>query len=133
MYTIIHFIITTLQGTPLWVYALFTYLISLGIKNLKTQKISLYKLIGFPLFFLLWRLYALTKRGSNAFDYTIYLVALIGGIVLGYTIFSQFKTKLDRKKFEILVPGNRLFLILLIIIFFTKYFFWLLLCIKLFF
>jgi len=70
-------LIKALQGTPWWVYVLFFYLLSLGIKALKPRVISLKKPFLLPGVFLVWSLWNLNNNfGLDFTKWMLWLAAL---------------------------------------------------------
>jgi len=115
--------INALKGTPWWVYALFIYLVVVGIKTLKPQVVSLKKIFILPLIFIVWSLWTLGGKLSLALDLSLWTGSFILGILIGWGLTRSSKIKADKKKALIRVPGGSLTFVLILVIFATKYFF----------
>lgn len=123
MINFIEFFLAALKGTPWWVYAIFVYIVILGISTLKTHTISLYKLLVFTLLFLGLSIYGLMSKAQGLLDVTLWSGAFCSGLIVSYFLFKDIKTTFDKEKFQLTIQGNSSLLILLLLIFFTKYFF----------
>lgn len=113
-------IIHALKGTPIWVYVVFFYLISIGIKALKSRVISLKKMFVLPFVFLAMFLYD-QLRFFNLLFCAIWLLCLIVGSAVGWVLNKKTTIKADKKKYLIEVPGSVVTLILILTIFAVKY------------
>lgn len=113
-----------LKGTPWWVYALFIYLIIIGISALKPSVVSIIKLAVLPVLFTALAVHTLII--SFAINNTAILLLAAGllfGTLLGLLIAGNHDYQVDRKHFLILMPGGWTTLILILIIFGSKYYF----------
>ena len=48
-----------MRGAPWWVYVLFIYVVSIGIKSTKPRTVSIQKVLLIPLLFVVWALYGI--------------------------------------------------------------------------
>ncbi len=115
--------INALKGTPWWVYALFIYLVVVGIKTLKPQIVSLKKIFILPLIFIVWSLLALGGKLSLGLDLSFWIPSFILGIFVGWGLTRSLRIKADKKKALIKVPGGPLTLVLILVVFGVKYYF----------
>ena len=120
MMHILNVIIGIISGTPLWVWAIFAYLIFIGIKSLDSQKIFLPRLLIIPVLML-----GLRYKVFLLNDGILPLLYLLSGLVLGLGlgIFSATVTKIKQtqKYLTIELPGSPAMLIILILFFCEKY------------
>lgn len=81
------FIVHMLVDTPLWVYALFLFLLFRGIKARRPATVTLARLAIIPLIFLVWDLYDLViYRQLSLLIVLLWLGVLIIGALLGYAL-----------------------------------------------
>ncbi len=57
-------ILTVLQHTPTWVFALFGVLLVLGLQSLKPRTVAVWRVLIVPAVFIAWGLYGLAVRSS---------------------------------------------------------------------
>jgi len=111
-----------LKGTPWWVYALFVYLVWVGVRAMKPQMVSVNKMFIVPLIFVAWSIYGLIIRFQGWVDIFFWAIAIIAGFFVGgYLVFKKFRA--DRKKLLAYIPGSPVILILVLVIFAVRYFF----------
>lgn len=115
--------IDALKGTPWWVYALFIYLVVVGVKTIKPQVASLKKIFILPLIFIVWSLSGLGGKLSLGLDLSVWIPSFILGILVGWGLTRSLKIKADKKKALIRVPGGLLTLVLILVVFGVKYYF----------
>ena len=115
-------IVQILAHTPWWVFALFVFLVSRGIKALKPADVSPYQLALVPLLLAGWGLYDLARR--YAFDpgaLAPWLVALALGAAIGLAILSRAPLSADRARGIVHRPADFTVLPLILIAFGLKY------------
>jgi len=112
------------SGAPWWVYALFVYLVILGIKATKPRTISIKKVVLLPLFFLGLSIYGLYYKVLLGFPSLIlvWVVFLAIGAYFGVKEVSSWKIVKNHHKGEITIPGNYSTLVLIFLIFILKFF-----------
>ena len=115
-----------LSNTPWWVYALFIYLMIIGIKASKTRVLSIKKLFIIPVIFTCLSIHTLT----TSFDIHVMEVSAWGSAMLIGTLFGwaevyrqHMHIRVDKVKHLIQVPGSWITLALILIIFASKYYF----------
>ena len=117
------FILNVVTETPLWVWILFAFLITIGINALRDREMNIRGLFIMPLFFLLW-------GGISVIDELAFLfwglVAMSVGLLLGYGTgwsLSRGGRQLKSKEGSHLIiwPGTPWVIIFVIITFITKY------------
>lgn len=117
------FILNVVTETPLWVWILFAFLITIGINALRDREMNIRGLFIMPLFFLLW-------GGISVIDELAFLfwglVAMSVGLLLGYGAgwsLSRGGRQLKSKEGSHLIiwPGTPWIIIFVIITFITKY------------
>ncbi len=109
-----------ITGAPWWVYALFIYLVIIGIQATKQRTVSIKRLILLPLFFAAWSFYNLFIKLNTEFSVSLLICWVIGlaiGTLLGVWEVHAWKIHADRHKGQITIPGNYSTLILILIIF----------------
>jgi hypothetical protein len=76
----VEFITQIVVHTPLWVWAMFIFLLSRGIKARKPATVTLEKLAIIPAIFLIWDIYdLLSYRGLSFATCALWLVGLLSG------------------------------------------------------
>lgn len=113
-------LIEILEETPWWVYLLFFYLLSMGIKARKPQTVSIKKLVIFPAILTLWGLASMTWSPIFILGWT---VSLAIGVGLGWFFVRKWKVRYDRKRGTLHLPGSPSTLVLALVFFSIKYFF----------
>jgi len=111
-------------GAPWWVYVLFFYLLSIGIKSTKPRTISIKRVVLFPLIFLAWSLYDLYQKLQLGFPslIAIWVVFLAIGTYLGVKEVHQWKISANHQKEEVTIPPNYSTLVLILVIFVIKFY-----------
>jgi hypothetical protein len=106
-----------IADTPLWVFAIFAYVILQGYRRLSPQVMTIRRVIVIPLLFVLWGLYGLSFRplGLEAVA-AAWLPTAMLGTVLG-TVTSPRALRVDRVRGLVWQPGSVLPLVRLILIF----------------
>lgn len=115
-----------LSNTPWWVYALFIYLVMIGIKASNTRVISIKKLFIIPVIFTYLSIHTLiTSFDIHVLEVSIWGSAILIGTLFGWAeVFRQHRhIKVDKTKHLIQVPGSWMTLILILVIFASKYYF----------
>ena len=86
----VEFITQIVVHTPLWVWAIFIFLLSRGIKARKPATVTLEKLAIIPAIFLIWDIYdLLTYRGLSFATCALWLVGLLSGAAMGYVLIHR--------------------------------------------
>lgn len=110
--------------TPWWVYALFVYLMYVGVKASRPSELPLKVLFIIPIIFTYMSVHTLLVSfkvdGSSV---SIWATSILVGTFLGYLQIFRVKLTVDREKGLIRVPGTWSTLIIIFIIFATKYYF----------
>ncbi|MGZ0782488.1 hypothetical protein DNK59_00985 [Pseudomonas sp. TKO26] len=110
-----------LQGTPLWVYAVFALICYYGLRALTTTRESRRSLLLTPLILLVWSLWSV-NLGEHA---VLALGAWAGGAALGsllaLLLFSSAGVLLESDGEAILVPGTLKILGISLLFFAVKY------------
>jgi len=111
-----------LAGTPWWVWVLFAYLLSRGIRALKPSTGPLWRFAIIPAVFLAWGLANLVLSiGLSELSVGAYLAALAVGCVAGWLSAIGQVVHVDRDRGVVTVPGGPLTLVLILVIFAVKY------------
>lgn len=109
-------------GTPLWVYAIFVYLISKGITALKQRSIPLLELMSIPAIFSIWSLYSLKSKYGLLLPIVVtWLLALLTGMAVGWIVFNR-GINIDKKTRLVQIPGSWYPLFLYVASFIIKYY-----------
>jgi hypothetical protein len=110
-------------GAPWWVYVLFVYLVSIGIKATKPRTVSEKKLLLLPVIFLIWSVYGLFQKVLLGFHSLILIWVLFVslGAYLGIKEVHSWKILRDKERGEITIPGNYSTLVLILSIFVFKF------------
>lgn len=84
------FIIGILSHTPVWVWVLFIFLISRGIKARKPAIVTLEKLAIIPAIFLVWDIYDLViYRQLTLATVILWIAGIVAGAVLGFMLIKS--------------------------------------------
>lgn len=122
--TLIHAIIGIIRGTPVWVWAIFAFLIYRGASALHTRTVPLWTTFLLPTFFLGLAITSLIKSPcASCYTLSMWLFALISGTAIAWFLNRALFIKADKRKMLIQLPGSASTLILVIGIFAVKYFF----------
>lgn len=104
------------SGTPIWVWAILSYLIYVGIQALKPRTVTLYRLIFLPLILILFKYRLLAQSGA-----WIYLVFFIIGLGAGYLKVRSTKILIFKETKMIQIPGSSSMIVIFISIFVIRY------------
>ncbi|MEG3129983.1 DUF6622 family protein [Pantoea cypripedii] len=116
-------VISVLEHTPVWVWVLFIYLLSRGVKALKTREVAVSRLLIIPVVFLLWGIY-------GVFQETHWTLAALSALVVGLLLGGVIGALLGRRNHPIAIssqpgmiirPGSVLPLIFMVAAFIAKY------------
>jgi hypothetical protein len=114
--------IQILTHTPWWVFVLFAYLISRGVRAMRPADVSPYQLALIPALLTGWGLYDLTRRyGFDIAALAPWLLALILGAAAGAAILSGAPLRGDRARGLIHRPADFTVLPLILLAFGIKY------------
>jgi hypothetical protein len=84
------FIIGILTHTPVWVWVLFIFLISRGIKARKPAIVTLEKLAIIPAIFLVWDIYDLViYRQLTLTTVALWIAGIVAGAALGFMLIKS--------------------------------------------
>lgn len=111
-------IIGILEETPWWVYVVFAYIVTMGIKALKARTVSIKKLILLPAFFTIWGFIGMQWILFTALSWSLSLA--VGG-VLGWFSVHNWKIRYDRGRGTLHLPGSWTSLGLALAFFSVKY------------
>ena len=113
-----------ISGAPWWVYVLFIYLLSIGIKSIRPRTISIKRVVLLPMLFVAWSFYDLYQKLLLGFPslLPLWIVFLAIGAYLGVKEVHSWRISKDRHKGEITIPGNYSTLVLMLLIFVLKFF-----------
>jgi hypothetical protein len=112
------------SGAPWWVYILFAYVVSIGIKAIKPRTVPVKRVVMLPLLFVAWSFYNLYARLALGYMslLPLWVVCLGLGACLGVLEVRDWKIAKDRHKGELTIPGNYSTLVLILLIFVLKFF-----------
>ncbi len=96
-----------LTHTSWWVFALFFYLLKIGVDTIKPRVINIKKLFILPGIFLAISINSLLFSFPITFlTLAIYVIALITGIVGGWILVRNLKLSFDHNYHLVKVPGS---------------------------
>lgn len=110
--------------TPWWVYVLFFYLVTVGIKALKTNVVSIKKLLILPILFSAMSVHTVVT--SFQLEFTVvsaWIGSIVIGIWIGWMLVRKQTLTVDKKHLLLKLPGTWVTLIIIMIIFVSKYYF----------
>jgi hypothetical protein len=113
------FITNAILGTPVWVWAIFAYLLFTGIKATKSRTVHPSKLFIKPVVLMLLKYKIFMSLTAGLVYGAGYLLA----IVIALIIFNKDQIIIDQQNKQIIVPGNYTDLIILLLFFSVKYVF----------
>lgn len=116
-------VISVLEHTPVWVWILFIYLLTRGVKALKTREVPVSRLFFIPVVFLLWGIYGVfheTHWTLAAFS-ALVIGLLLGGVIGAVLGRSNTPAALSAQPGMIIRPGSVLPLIFMVTAFIAKY------------
>lgn len=115
-------ILDIVRGTPYWAWALFIYLVVIGLTRLTTKTLPLWRVSTMPFIFIVWSLVSLYARCSVCSDLMSYwLIALVLGLIFAHHTISKTFYAIDRVHKLVTVPGSYIPLALSLIFFASKY------------
>ncbi|MCX7121601.1 MAG: hypothetical protein NTZ67_07525 [Gammaproteobacteria bacterium] len=115
---------TTLTQTPWWAYLLLYVLIVMGVKALKTQVVSVKRLVVLPLVFIVLSVHSIiTEFQLNTLSISIWLGSFVVGALIGFILVYRHKIVVDHEHWLVQLPGTWITLILILFIFSSKYYF----------
>lgn len=111
-----------LKGTPLWVWAVFIYLLIMGFQASKKRTILIARLPISPCIFIVWSLSSMhSKYGLNSLSLSLWLITCILGILLGFYVLQKETITINRENSSVQLSGSYIPLILAISFFAIKY------------
>jgi hypothetical protein len=115
-------IVQILTHTPWWVFLLFAFLVSRGIRAFKPAEVSPVQLAIVPAVFMIWGLAGLAERyGLDLGAFALWLAALAIGAAIGAAILRGAALKGDRTRGIIHRPADFTVLPLILVAFLSKY------------
>jgi Family of unknown function (DUF6622) len=115
-------IVQILAHTPWWVFLLFAFLVSRGIRAFSPAEVSLAQLAIVPGIFTIWGLAGLNARhGLSPGAFAVWLTALAIGAIIGAAILDGTALRGDRTRGVIHRPADFTVLPLILIAFGGKY------------
>ena len=114
-------IITT---APWWVFALFFFLVIVGLTAVLPRAISLKRILFLPLVFTIWNVVWLAERIQGHFFLLIFWAAgLLIGAAFGWVSVRSWKIQADVRHKRLSLPGTWTTLVLILLAFSVRYFF----------
>jgi len=110
-----------LVHTPWWVFALFIYLLKVGIDATKPSIVNIRKLFILPALSLTVSINFLLSSPA-LLPLATYALTLTAGAVAGWMLVRNLKLKFDHKQNLVKLPGTFMTLLLILTIFATKYY-----------
>ncbi|ECE0793762.1 hypothetical protein GK48_27765 [Salmonella enterica subsp. diarizonae] len=115
----------TLQHTPTWVYLLFLFLMSRGVKSMKTRKVKINGIFLLPSFFFIWGCFSIFKESAYIVQTYIFMaLGVVSGSVLSWPIWNKTPPPeylpIDNEYIE--VAGSPLPIIFIIFAFIIKFY-----------
>ncbi len=108
--------------TPIWVYVLFIYLVSRGLKGLKPGDVKLQTLAIIPVVFTVWGGHQLVQLYGLAPDaVAIWSAGMAIGIAIGFLMLRNTVISVDRAQGIMHRPRDLTLLPMILAIFFVKY------------
>lgn len=113
----------TITHTPWWVFAVFFYVLKVGISATRPRIVRIKKLFLLPAVLLALSLNSLlTSFSLTIMTGSIYAMTLAFGMIGGWMFVRKLDLSFDHTRRLVKVPGSFLTLFLILTIFFTKYY-----------
>jgi hypothetical protein len=113
-----------LNGTPLWVWGLFAFLIFLGLRAFRTSTTSLPRLAILPSVFFVWGVYGVIAAfGATPSHLGVWLAAFVVGVGAGTLLARAARLEADHVNGLVRIAGGPSTLMLILTIFAAKYVF----------
>lgn len=114
-----NFVKQLIVQTPIWVICLFIYLMIIAIKNIKPQKVAIWKMFILPVVFIILQISDI----SNRTELSMYLVPLLINICFVYWLSRYYARPIDVDSWSVISRGGIGNLIQVLLIFGIKYYF----------
>jgi hypothetical protein len=114
-------ILTILQHTPLWAFAVLALLVIFGIQALRARTVSIWRLLIVPAVFIGWGIISIATRTSSPILLAEWAAAAAVFGALGWTTTRAERLTFDRTNGLVYLPGSILPLIRNLTIFAAKY------------
>lgn len=117
-------IVEFIMNTPWWVFAIFVYVLFVGIRALSPRKIdNPAPLLILPLILSGFSLMGLVRNyGFSTYALNYLLLSTLVGLIIGYSYAFKSGIVVDKELKYIIIPGSFITLILMLLIFSKKYF-----------
>ena len=116
------FVIEMARQTPVWVWALFAFLIYRGTMALNGSVTSLPRLAIVPVVFAAWGLWSVaTGSYQPGLSSLIWVASFAFGAMLGALRTSRTAIQVDRAAGLVALPGSPMVLVLVLVVFSVKY------------
>ncbi len=110
--------------TPTWVWFVFGWLLIIGIKALRKNTAHIGKLFVLPTIFFVLAVHTLAIEPVVTWTILfVFVASCIGCISIGLTVAQGQQFTVDKKQWQITLPGSSFTLIFVMIIFASKYYF----------
>ncbi len=116
--------ISIFQHTPIWVWALFVFLLYRGVQALRPRQMGLARLLFLPVLFFIWAVMSIMAELQQLrWGIAGFLICLIVGFALGWQLWKGRVSEItfDPKTRTILRPGSPWVLILILFAFVAKF------------
>lgn len=115
-------IIDALDDTPWWVYVLFFYLLSVGLKARRPGARPLWLMAVMPVLLTIWGVYGLLVTFPvTPLSVAVWLGAMALGAAAGWHAMARAEIRVDRERGRVWTPGSNAVLVLILVIFAVKY------------
>lgn len=115
-------LVTILQNTPAWVYALFAILLALGLISLKTRTVKVWRPLVAPAVFIAWGIYGLLVRLDDSGLLPLYwAVAAAASAFFAWYGTNLNTILLDPAQGRVRIEGSVFPLVRNMVLFFAKY------------
>lgn len=116
-------LIKIVQGTPIWVWALFIFLVYRGVQACKPRHTTFSQMLVLPILFFIWPIISIVNKLHFLFiSFSGFISGLIVGIVMGWLLWRNVQNvEYDSVTKNIYRPGSILPLLMILSAFSTKY------------
>lgn len=112
-----------LRRTPLWVWALFAFLLYRGIRALRPRQVSVTRTFLLPVLFLVWALVSIHGEVTDLrAAYEAFFAGVAAGGVIGWNLWSRVGRAAYHPETRMIErPGSPITLVLLVLAFVSKF------------
>ncbi|MDP1834714.1 MAG: hypothetical protein Q8K75_02185 [Chlamydiales bacterium] len=105
-----------------WEYVLCAYLLTVGVRALRSHSVLLINLLIFPSVITLWAAYDLFKNEPTLMEGSIWILAVGLGCTVGWLFLNRLRVQVDTTKRSLFIEGSVVTLLLTTLFILTQWF-----------